>query len=73
MTSQKLPIKYLKTDKIGTFLSVTVATSKLEILRDLASVIKTKKNAIWTNQKSVLLLNEWSRITAKAMTTARKL
>ena len=37
------------------------------LLGDLAIVTKTKRNAIWSNQQSVILLHEWRRtlVTAK--------
>ena len=44
----------------------------LSLLGDLATVIKTKKNAIWTNQNPVLLLNERPRTIARTKVTAEK-
>ena len=40
-------------------------------LGDLAHVIRTKGNAIWTNQISALLLNRWSKITVKTISTVK--
>ena len=38
----------------------------------MATIMKTKRNAIWTNHKSVLLLNKWLKTITKTMTTAMK-
>ena len=43
-----------------------------ETLGGLISVTKTKKDAIRTNQETVLLLNEWPRTTVRRMATAKK-
>ena len=42
------------------------------ILGDLITAMKTKRNAILTNQKSVLLLYQWPRTIAKTMETVKK-
>ena len=39
--------------------------SSMKLLGDLTVDIKTRKNAIWTNQKTVLLSREWPRTIAK--------
>ena len=39
---------------------------------DLATVIQTKENENYTNQKTAPLLNRWPRTTAETMATATK-
>ena len=40
---------------------------------DLATVMKTKRTAIWTSQKSVPSLNKWPRTIAITIGTSKKL
>ena len=42
----------------------------LDVLGDLATVIRTKKNAIQTNEMSTLLLNQRPRTIEETMVTA---
>ena len=46
--------------------------TKMNSFGNLGTAIKTKWNAVWTSQKSALLLNRWTRTIARTMATTKE-